>query len=1055
MLVLKAPSQNACDFQHTSLPYAGGNAAGSLDFLKLNLFVRIWKKLGWNIGEVDRALQSFLTPWLPAPNDPALGADLSKAMASASIYLAHLNTLFGMLQPGPYGIAAILPLWSVLPSAGVNPLYAQLFLTAAVLNNDPIFDNPVGQYLCCFDSTHSQYLPFRWQAGQAAEDVPNGFVLLGNHVPAIQGALGIASSDVEAILVDNALDISSAPLTMANVSLLYRYALLSQGLQLSVEDLIALKQLSPDTVNAVPFNPVNPFDSLAAAPMASLKDDRPWGETIQFCNQVAMVRTSAFTITDLQYLLCHKIVDPAGPYAPDPDAVMQQIRALAAVIHAIQSQTAVPTDPTTFTDDVIRQSMSQLFPPDVAATFMGMWSGSIEYTATPVVAATAIPDGIFSGQPVVQLTYDPVLTTQTLTLTGVPVTAVMTALTAQLAALETAGTITATQQTVLQNLFKDVHTQALTFFRNYLQQTSVGGQSTGFLQPADFDTLFAAPPPTAGLRATLAARVLPYLQTQLIAPAISRNLVAQLSANPSLVNTLLTNTQVLADPTQPPAPAVPLLDGFIAAGDNGLTVTYYSGNLEASAGVLGSATVTAANTDAATNPARPAGVNSARFEGYLEVPADGPYSFTAVLPNATATAALQFDFLSTPLALTAGAPVGTPVTFPYSGYTQFKAGVPYHFTLDLQNLSGGDGQLLVQGEKLPSGPLGNLTLYPETSVQRYTRSGILLAKTLQLIQGFGLDEAEVLFFIAHAGDFGMVGFNALPTQTSDYSVAKAQALFGQFLRLAAYAQLRNGPAGGTDSLIQVFQSARQTIPLTPLPSGVTSNAQLAAWAAANLFQTLANVTRRDLPTIQSVIQQLWGPAAIQTATTATSLQFTCAPLVNEIGFARLWAALQMVQSLGVQPQVLKQTTAIVATSRTSAAVDPGFAIAAALRNAVKSQYTPDQWRPVAQSVFDPLRQKKRDALCAYILGLPAIQKFGATDTNGLFEYFLVDPAMEPVVQTSRIRLALSSVQTFIQRCLLNLEPQVKPSILDANRWEWMKRYRVWEANREIFLWPEN
>src|SRR5258708_34506896 len=63
--------------------------------------------------------------------------------------------------------------------------------------------------------------------------------------------------------------------------------------------------------------------------------------------------------------------------------------------------------------------------------------------------------------------------------------------------------------------------------------------------------------------------------------------------------------------------------------------------------------------------------------------------------------------------------------------------------------------------------------------------------------------------------------------------------------------------------------------------------------------------------------------------------------------------------------------------------------------------------------------------------------------------------MEPVVQTSRIRLALSSVQTFIQRCLLNLEPQVKPAVIDFTRWDWMKRYRVGEANREIFLWREN
>jgi hypothetical protein len=57
---------------------------------------------------------------------------------------------------------------------------------------------------------------------------------------------------------------------------------------------------------------------------------------------------------------------------------------------------------------------------------------------------------------------------------------------------------------------------------------------------------------------------------------------------------------------------------------------------------------------------------------------------------------------------------------------------------------------------------------------------------------------------------------------------------------------------------------------------------------------------------------------------------------------------------------------------------------------------------------------------------------------------------------------MSSVQTFIQRCLLNLENananpavNVAPSAIDSDWWDWMKRYRVWQANREIFLFPEN
>src|SRR5262249_6084821 len=62
---------------------------------------------------------------------------------------------------------------------------------------------------------------------------------------------------------------------------------------------------------------------------------------------------------------------------------------------------------------------------------------------------------------------------------------------------------------------------------------------------------------------------------------------------------------------------------------------------------------------------------------------------------------------------------------------------------------------------------------------------------------------------------------------------------------------------------------------------------------------------------------------------------------------------------------------------------------------------------------------------------------------------------DPCMQTSRIRSALSSVQLFIERCLMNLESRVSPQAINATQWEWMKRYRVWEANRKVFLFPEN
>ena len=61
--------------------------------------------------------------------------------------------------------------------------------------------------------------------------------------------------------------------------------------------------------------------------------------------------------------------------------------------------------------------------------------------------------------------------------------------------------------------------------------------------------------------------------------------------------------------------------------------------------------------------------------------------------------------------------------------------------------------------------------------------------------------------------------------------------------------------------------------------------------------------------------------------------------------------------------------------------------------------------------------------------------------------------------TSRIVQAYIAVQIFVERCLMNLEAPGVVVNLTAddtwNQWEWMKRYRIWEANREVFLYPEN
>ena len=127
--------------------------------------------------------------------------------------------------------------------------------------------------------------------------------------------------------------------------------------------------------------------------------------------------------------------------------------------------------------------------------------------------------------------------------------------------------------------------------------------------------------------------------------------------------------------------------------------------------------------------------------------------------------------------------------------------------------------------------------------------------------------------------------------------------------------------------------------------------------------------------------------------------------------------------------------------------------AATIVQAVKARYDETRWLEVAAALNDPLRAERRDALVAYLL--PRMRDLGVRNRNQLFEYFLIDVDMNPCMLTSRIRQATGAVQTFFQRCLMNLEPKVPPRVIDDNDWKWLKNYRVWEANRKVFLYPEN
>ncbi|HEY5813977.1 MAG TPA: neuraminidase-like domain-containing protein, partial [Terrimicrobiaceae bacterium] len=246
---------------------------------------------------------------------------------------------------------------------------------------------------------------------------------------------------------------------------------------------------------------------------------------------------------------------------------------------------------------------------------------------------------------------------------------------------------------------------------------------------------------------------------------------------------------------------------------------------------------------------------------------------------------------------------------------------------------------------------------------------------------------------------------------SDADFETARDRFTQLLNLTVYSDLKKDLGTETDDLVDVFEAT-----------------QLEANRAA-----IARLTRREKVTVNLVIKALFGDNP---------------PLItSQTKLSRLWQALHIVERIGVPVEALLEWTRIISPATLPA---KRFAIAHDLKEALKAQLEPEAWLRVAQPIFDKLRQRQRDALVAFVK-----HQQGFVNIEQLYEYFLIDPGMEPVVQTSRIRLAISSLQLFIQRCLLNLEKKVHPSALNSKQWEWMKRYRVWEANRKIFLFPEN
>jgi len=226
--------------------------------------------------------------------------------------------------------------------------------------------------------------------------------------------------------------------------------------------------------------------------------------------------------------------------------------------------------------------------------------------------------------------------------------------------------------------------------------------------------------------------------------------------------------------------------------------------------------------------------------------------------------------------------------------------------------------------------------------------------------------------------------------------------------------------------------------------------------AMRLGQVYEALTRDDKPTVHGVFTkafELDGQQHVDDACDVGLLNFNAtAPAPNDYNNpSRLLELAQLLQVGKVLGTPCSEIKRLIQPKPTKSEAQLARTLFAASINA--SEFS-ERLRPISNK----LRTLQRDALVAYL-----IHRDHLADSKELFDRYLIDVDMGSCMLTSRIKQAISSVQLFVQRCLLNLErpvpgsqePGVTPDSIDTQRWQWMKNYRVWEANRKIFLYPEN
>ena len=357
--------KDTCDLDTALLQHLDGTPLTAAEYDKIQRFIRLWRKLGWTIDEVDQAIVGLgktETASSASGNQPAetlcggsddcsdsgcdscedCATDICIEVFDINPELIHqLCAVNQLLDQTGLELTKLLSFWTTISCFGEHSLYQRLFLTHNVLGIDKIFK------------------------ADARGDYLTADIKLTDHLPVVMASLNLSADDIQAIIRSANLDDG---LTLANLSLLYRYRLLSKVLGLRIPAFLSILPL---------------FGEIFKSAVATLKFMKRWSK----------MEDTGFTYQQLNYII-RGVDDEKKPFSPSEKTVLLLSKKLYDGLNDIEKEHAdLVADPDiadpaaqTFniqqkaSSELVRAKASLLFDPPVVDKLIAYLEGTAVYT---------------------------------------------------------------------------------------------------------------------------------------------------------------------------------------------------------------------------------------------------------------------------------------------------------------------------------------------------------------------------------------------------------------------------------------------------------------------------------------------------------------------------------------------------------------------------------------------------------------------------------------------------------------------------------------------------